>query len=1744
MNKTTRRILLVLLWILLIPLSLIVALVIALQFPGVQQFAAQKATGYLAETLKTEVSIGRFTTDWRNSLVLKEIYLEDQKGDTLIYAERLGVDLNIFGLLNSKINISSAKLDNAVLNISATMPDSVYNFDFIMAAFATDTTVAQPSDTAAAFTYKIGSIELNNIRFAMNDQVTGNIVKAKIGHLKTGMETFDPDKAIYVLGNTTLENSYANVLQTKVSDTPSDSLAMDFDFGQINLKNIQLNYENKVAAQRILLDVKASEIASNDIDLKNAKIDLAKFDLQNAAFAYYQDKTVPTDSLAVNPVETAAKLDSVAAKHQGAPANWVVKLGNLNLANVTVDFGNYNTPETNKGMDFNHLKFTGINVAADDLYYSENKIAAALKQLQLQEKSGFKITNFQADIDVDSTRAAFHEFDLKTGHSHLRPEFALGYPSLATIADNVDKITIDADLENSVIGAQDILYFAPYLADNPSFQKIAGRSLTIDGRLYGKVEDLNAENLRVKGLAGTSINVSGNIKEMTNIENGALNLNINEFTTTRTDLLALLPAGTIPKDITLPERMTISGRIRGRMNDLELQNFRAAASGGTLLVASGTIRNATDPKKLRMNLDVNNFTSTRSALVQMLPKGTIPPDIQLPEKMQVSGKFNGSLEDFTTNANIKTSFGNAVANVKMQPGERFSGTASLAEFNLGKLLKQEATLGTATGRATFQGTGLSPETMRATFSADVQKIVYNKYAYNNIHLEGTVDRNVYAVTGNMKDQNLAFNLNGNFNLNGARPTYKATLNLDGANLKALNFYPEDLRVQGRIVADLSGASPNDMKGTISVSNLLMRKANRNYRSDTMAIQLNNSPGRTDVAIQSDIVTGFFRGNNSVSDLPTALMKHFDSYFNFQDEPFPANLTLQDFDFNFDLKRPRIFTAFVPGLRRIRPGFVKGNYTVAGKNLNIDASLPRLIYQNYTIDSTLLELRGDAEKIGYNLQTKRLQDSTLLIRNLSLGGNVQNNTIATRLNIAEDNGDSRFALGGIMNTIPNGYRFSFTPGEVIINREPWNVAEDNYLQYQNGNIFARNVRLGKNGSELLINSLGTNTANAPLEVRFTNFDLAYLSRAVERTDSLVAGNVNGNLVLRDITGNLGFTSDLTITNLAYTGNPVGNISLQASSAAGGRYNLLATLTGNGNNATVNGYFVANGTSNNLNLTADIASLNLAAIQGFSAGQLENVSGNLNGRLSITGTMAQPVIRGETTFNNAAFAITMYNSVYRLPNESIVFDERGLNFSDFTVLDSAGNKAVMNGTIFTQNYTDFSFGLTATTKNFLLINSTAGDYKLYYGRLIVDSDIRIRGDLNLPVVTADVKVVEGSHMTMVIPSEEAAKQEQEGIVQFVNLHRRRPNSMMMEERQDSVQEMAVTGIDVHATVQITDKTLVSVIMDEAAGDILEVTGNGTLNAGIDPAGNITLTGRYDMNGGSYKLHFYDIASRELNIGEGSSITWYGDPLQANLDIKAIYNVKAPVRELVADQIVGESGTEQNKYRQVLPFLVYVNLRGDMLKPEITFDIQLPEEERAAFGGQIDQRLQMLRQEPAEMNKQVFSLIVLNRFMAPDPLQSSGGGLEQTARNSISGALSDQLNKLTNRYAGGLGLELGLNTYQDYSTGDAQNRTDLNVAVRQQFLNDRLIFRVGTDIGVEGRSPNSQQNQRSGFTGNFSVEYLILPDGRLRVRGFQQPSYELLTESEVLETGVALVYQRDYNSFADLFKRVSKAQREAKQ
>ncbi len=1624
-----------------------------------QNYTAKQGADYLEGMFGTKVEIGGFTTDWRNALVLKDVYLEDQQQDTLWYSQRLGVDLDIFGLIGGTIDISKIDLEKARLNLHI-RPDSSSNFDHIMEAFATDTTATTtPADTTA-MAINLGVINLDNVRVSFRDEAGGNLIETHIGQLNTTMDELNLEEQKYLVDNVELKNTWINFIQTKLPP-PSEPEPIAFEFGlnKADLESIRLRYENRVAEQRIEVDLGRANVTSDNIDLPNARVDLSNLELHNTAIVYAQEKYKPSDSLAVNPAKIVRDLDESVEKAQGQPVDWVVTLGETDISGVNIKFDNFNMPAQPRGMDYNHLYFTDVKLQANDLSYSLNRTKADLKQLQLKEKSGFRVENFQADILFDSVQTQLTNLDLKTGNSHIQRDLAIRYSSLDALAENPGATQLDLNIVDSRIAMQDVLYFMPELRNNPSFKSITNSTLQISGDVEGTVDNMIVRQLRASGLNGTIVNVTGNI------------------------------------------------------------------------------RNATNPDNLYLDLDVNQLQTTRSTILAFAPAGTIPPNIRIPERISIAGTVEGTLTNMDAQATINSSMGNLTADVDMGDNETFNATIKTAGLALDELFTDSLGLGTVAGTITAKGQGLTPETMVADVQANLSKFEYNNYNYRNIVLDADINRNVYDVQARSEDPNLDLALDGTFNLRDTtNANYNFTLDLNQANLQALNLYPEPLSIQGKIKGNFSGASPATLSGTMDAQQLVVQHNNVNYPVDSLQLSLQQQKGNTEIQLSSDVLAADMQFGNTLETLPTALLKHFSNYFDLQpDPPYPANLSLEDFAFEIDLKKPAILTSFVPGLEQLQQSApLTGTYDGETQVFEMDGGFSRIKYMDYTLNGLALQVRGNRNELGYSADLNQFASPSLNVNNVGLTGAARDNELALQLAVAKDSANAEFMIGGVMNSLGRGYRFVFNPDELVINGDKWTVPQDNYLQFDTNFIYANNINLQHNNMQLALNSRGPVGPAAPLEATFQNLEIGYILRSFQEPDSLMTGTINGTATLKEImTGAPTFTSDITVTDFSYAGNPVGDLALVASTASANRYSIDARLTDNGNQLLIDGFVETQPNATLLNLTANVENLNINSFQGFSAGLVDDLDGSANGTLRITGTVDDPNIAGTLNFNEAEFTVTQLGSLYKLQNEQLVFDESGIRFPDFTLTDTLGNTLEVNGSILTQNYTDFQFDLTADTEKFLALNSTVQENELYYGTLYIDANATIKGNLEVPVIVSDVSVLPGSDFTIVIPAEQVGAAERDGIVEFVNLNDSLTAILNGMAGADSTASMGFVGVDIQTRISVTDETPITIVLDPITGDNLKVRGTADpLFIGMTPAGQINMSGRYTIKDGKYSMDFYDLVSRELDITEGSYIAWTGDPLLANMQVTAIYTVETAPMELVASQI---GGTLEPALQNQVPFQVYVDVEGEMLTPEIGFDIQIPENRQGQVPREVMTSLGNLRTDVSEMNKQVFALLVLNRFLAPDPFTSSGGGFASTARNSLSQVMTDQLNNLTQRYAGGLGLELGVDSYEDYSSGSAQGRTDLNVALRQKFLDDRLTVRVGTDIGLEGGQ--QEQNNMSGFGGDISVEYSITEDGRLRVQAFQRNQFEDFLEGDVRATGAGVIYQREYNNFSDLFRNLER-------
>ncbi|HSU51290.1 MAG TPA: translocation/assembly module TamB domain-containing protein, partial [Segetibacter sp.] len=383
------------------------------------------------------------------------------------------------------------------------------------------------------------------------------------------------------------------------------------------------------------------------------------------------------------------------------------------------------------------------------------------------------------------------------------------------------------------------------------------------------------------------------------------------------------------------------------------------------------------------------------------------------------------------------------------------------------------------------------------------------------------------------------------------------------------------------------------------------------------------------------------------------------------------------------------------------------------------------------------------------------------------------------------------------------------------------------------------------------------------------------------------------------------------------------------------------------------------------------------------------------------------------------------------------------------------------------------------------------------------------------------------------------DRKGVIEFVDMDAPENDSLFKQtlvKYDSSFNKSAVTGMDVSLNLEIVKEANFNIIVDEANGDFLNVRGAALLNTGIDPSGKITMTGTYVIEQGSYDLSF-NFLHRKFEIQKGSKITWTGEPTTADASVTAVYVANTSAIDLVADQI---EPSLSGYYQQKLPFQVKLMINGPLMQPILTFDIDLPTENNVRVSNDVlstvNTRLDQVRAEPSELNKQVFALLLLNRFVGQDPFQSSGGGggfnAGAFARQSVSKILTEQLNRLAGDLIKGVDISFDVNSADDYTTGERRDRTDFNVALSKRLLNDRLKVTVGSNYELEG--PQQSNQTASNVIGNVSIDYNLSKDGRYMLRGYRKNDYEAVVEGYVIETGLKFIITVDYNKFKEIFQK----------
>jgi hypothetical protein len=1646
MNKAadiSKKILRVILWVIAGLVLLFIIVAVLIQIPAIQNKIVHQATSFVSNKTNTRVELEQIKISFPKAVVIQGLYLEDTSKDTLVYAGKAKINIALYKLLASKIAISSFVLEDATIILYSTQTDSLFNYNFLITAFSDTSNQTQPkSETGSKWSFHIGNVALNDVRFTFDDQYAGIGVFVVLEKSEISFDEINPGKSIFSFDKMLMDGLTVNVLtgesmSTKV-DEPEKELPK-ISANKLLIKNSMINFADSVSFMSIHLDVDELKFGNALIDLTP---ELITAELLQVSKSIIQYRTFEPESVSDPAVE------DIKASSEN---NWKVRMNRIEATDNFFSYKIGNAPAPENELDPDNIELDQLSFQAEDFLYAADLIEVSIMELSAINGDDFVINNMEMDFSMDEQSISTQGLKLNTPDADIDADFLIEFASMESFAESLEFTDLELEMRKVSFRNPFVLYFSPDLISQPFFQNNTNTTY-LSGTVNGPLDNLSGKNLVIKTGSKTLLETYFSIIGLPDTETAMFDF---------------------------PNLSIVSGK-----RDIELM--------------AGT---------------------------------AIPENIRLPKNIDIQAEFKGRIKAFETTMEVNSSFGSAQLFANIDEDEHFSGNIEIDSFDLGSLLNDTIMYGPVSLTAEANGQGLDMETMEAKILAGVSQIYLNEYNYQHLNLDGTFFGSEFAGKISLNDENAMFNFEGVVGLNPEREYYQFSLDMHGADLQALNFTEDDIRIGFAVSANLQGRTVDELYGTVEITNLVVARKEKTHVLDSLLFASVNEPGKSEFDFSSALVDIKYSGDISPTAISGALSSFVNNYFQFADSNSGLDAG-KPAAFNFEIQfhnHPIFSEVLLPQLKEFDPSAIVGRFDSETSSLKLDATMNTIVYGTTEIKDLVLELNSTPAELSYKLSSSAVSNSHIKLDNFLLEGKLAEDIILANLSSGDEDQRKKLAIRSQITKENEVYKLTLDPEGFFLMYNRWNIDADNFIAFGEEGFMIHNLFMNNELSEINIASVN-NRFDDDLNFEIKHFMLDDLSRIIEKDTTLLKGTVDGNVLLKKTNETYGIVADLEISELVFRDIPVGNLAIKADNPKAGKIDVDMNLSGHENKLTASGYLQPDGGDQALSINTAIQSLSMKTVEAFSMGQITESAGMISGNLLIKGAIAAPEITGELVFNDVFLNPAVLNNRLELKNETVQFKPDGIYFDSFTLLDTDQRSATIDGSVKMTRFTDYVFALQVNTKDFLLFNTSSKDNKEFFGRMVIDSKIDVKGPMELPVINATIKVKEGSNFTFAVPEDRLTTDRGENVVEFITPSDLNP--ILYRDNEETVESQGFTGFDLSAIIEIDREATLRLLMDPTSTDSLVVRGEAALSFGMDQSGKMSLTGTYNLDEGSYLVSLQSFIKKQFDILSGSTITWAGDPLDADVSLNARYSVRAAPYDLMATQMSGLSNEETGGYKQRYPFWVMLKLRGAILQPIISFEIQLPPDEKGILGGAVDQKLNLLNEDESALNKQVFALLVLGRFIQENPLQTESGGTSAMVRSTVGQFLSAQLNQLTSKVVPGVELNFNIQSYEDYQSGQAEGRTEVELGIKKQLFNERLSVQIGGSVDVEGEQ--AKQNSASDIASDVQIEYKLTEDGRYRLKGFRHNQYEGAIDGQLVETGVGAVFVREFDKWRNFLRK----------
>ena len=1123
--------------------------------------------------------------------------------------------------------------------------------------------------------------------------------------------------------------------------------------------------------------------------------------------------------------------------------------------------------------------------------------------------------------------------------------------------------------------------------------------------------------------------------------------------------------------------------------------------------------------------------------------------------MEVKGSFAGFLNDFVSNASFKTEIGEFDTDINLKindahPGEStYRGKLVTKDFNLGIFLADTSTFQMVDLNGQIEGKGFTKENARFDLKSEISRLGYKNYDYRNIITDATFANQFFNGTLIIEDPFLKFNADASIDLREGKNTIQIEARLDTAVLMPLNITKKPAFVKSNVLVNVKGLKLDDMVGDIDLQNTFIGYEDRFLHIDTLSVvSERDSLGRS-LIIRSPLVrvhlfgdfnyTDFFRDISSTLKEYTLALKNdsqrTETYYSKKHTDYSDYYYL-DYDVQFDDFNP-VLSLIAPGLYISENTSITGNYTGGPLiTFEVHTQPKRLDIYDYSFRDSELNINSsklaDSSSIYARVElTSRRQfyQKKARAQNLNFKVDWKEDWIDFRLGLKQYRSENYVKLTGNIDFLPDETRMHIDSSELYLIKKMWHFNSDHLVVQTKNNYRFKNLKLECDDQLIEADGYLSEDPEKKLRINVKHFEIQNINPLLSKK---LNGIMDGTLEMKNFYGDKLINSHWTLDHLTINDFPVGDVTASSDyENEAERFNVRLNISREGSETMdIKGYLYPASSQDQMALSAAFSDYNLDMVEPFISVLASNVSGYLNGNMKITGRFSHPLVKGTGVISDGELMFNYLNTHYSLEGP-VEFDNDQIRINNMTISDDENHRGTITGKITHNGFKEPLYDITFSIHNMMVLNTTVKENNLYYGTAFATGDIRIFGKQKNLKITASARTEKNTRFF--IPLNGTTEVEQQDFITFVQ-----PRDTLSDKSNDEEDDGWNSGPDNKATrlegltlnldLDITPDAYCEIIFDITSGDIIRGRGKGNIKLQIDTKGDFEMFGQYEIQEGAYNFTLYNIINKEFNILPGSLITWNGDPYAATLDITASYRQMASLAPIfnATEEDINNNPEIHRKY----PAYVMLFIKGDLRYPDINFDIKVEDYPKNAIFNGVSFETQMLAfknklaTDEQELKRQVFSLIILKNFSRENAFNVGG-----SIGKSVSEFISNQISYWVTQFDENLIIDVDLGSMDKEAFNTFQFRMSYS------FLEGRL--RITRNGGFTNQDNSADVVS---VLGDWSVEYLLTPDGKYRVKIYNKTNYNTLNpqlQNTATTAGFSLMHTQSFDEWRELFGKARK-------